>query len=149
MTVTFDSNILVYAVDSRAGAKHVAAMDVLERASRSEGVLLLQSMAEFFRTTTRKLGLSIADARRALTDWRAVFPVYAADESSFDRAVTLVENHGLSFWDAMMVAAAHDAGCETLLSEDMQDGREIAKVRIVNPFDPANAAFTRRILGAG
>jgi predicted nucleic acid-binding protein len=38
------------------------------------------------------------------------------------------------FWDAMMLRAAHQAGCSVLLSEDMQEGREIDGIQVVNPF---------------
>lgn len=145
MKVTFDSNILVYAVDARAGPKHAVAMDVLGRIAHTSGVLLLQSMGEFFRITTRKLGISISDSRSALASWRAVFPVHASDEASFDLAVTIVADHRLSFWDAMIVAAAKEAGCEVLLSEDMQDGQVVAGVRVLNPFDAANAERLARV----
>lgn len=140
MIVTFDSNVLVYAVDTLAGESHTAAMGVLDRASRANGVLLLQSMAEFFRVTTAKLGFSAPDARSVLARWRAVFPVHAADEAAFNLATAIIEDHRIAFWDAMIVAAAREAGCGVLLSEDLQDGRTIAGVQVLNPFDPANAA---------
>ena len=49
-------------------------------------------------------------------------------------AVALARDHGLAFYDALIVASAIEAGCDTLFSEDMQHGRKIGGLAIVNPF---------------
>jgi predicted nucleic acid-binding protein len=51
------------------------------------------------------------------------------------RAARLALEHGLSFWDAMIVAAAASARCTVLYSEDLQNGWRFADLRVVNPFD--------------
>ena len=61
-----------------------------------------------------------------------------ADESDLAVAVIAVEQHGLSFWDAMLWATARRAGCRVLLSEDFQDGRDLGGILFVNPLEPAN-----------
>jgi predicted nucleic acid-binding protein len=55
----------------------------------------------------------------------------------YDRALLLKEATGFSFYDSLIVAAAVDTGCSTLLSEDLQDGRTVQGVKIVNPFTTA------------
>jgi predicted nucleic acid-binding protein len=70
--------------------------------------------------------------------FQRLFPVVPAGESDLDRAVGVVERHGLSFWDAMLWATAHRAGCRMLFSEDLQDGRRLDDVLFVNPFAPEN-----------
>ncbi|MGE3643397.1 MAG: PIN domain-containing protein [Beijerinckiaceae bacterium] len=49
-------------------------------------------------------------------------------------ALSIARDHSFAFYDALIVASAVESGCETLLSEDMQDGRDISGIRIVNPF---------------
>jgi predicted nucleic acid-binding protein len=136
--ITVDTNILVYAVDSDAGARHVAAKDLLLRAA-GNAALSLQCLVEFYRVATRRYGHDPRAVRRRVAASMAHFDVFAATPASLLSAIDAVDDHRLSFWDAMLWAAARDAGCTLLLSEDGQDGRVIDGVRIVNPFDPANA----------
>ena len=63
-----------------------------------------------------------------------------------DSVLDLVRDHRIGFWDALMCATASRAGLQYLLSEDLQDGRQLASLRIVNPFRPENAALIDRIL---
>ena len=79
-----------------------------------------------------------AEAHGWVQSFQSLFAVAAADESDLAAAVVAVEQHGLSFWDAMLWATARRAGCRLLLSEDFQDGRDLGGVLFVNPFDPAN-----------
>ena len=139
--ITLDTNILVYAVDSDAGARHVAAKDLLLRAAGGNVKLSLQSLAEFYRVATRRHGHDPRVVRTRVAAWMAHFDLFAASPVTLLSAIDAVEAHRLSFWDAMLWAAARDAGCTLLLSEDGQDGRVIDGVRIVNPFDPVNATL--------
>jgi predicted nucleic acid-binding protein len=52
----------------------------------------------------------------------------------YDRALLLREEMGFSFYDALVVAAALESGCSTLLSEDLQHGRSVHGLALVNPF---------------
>jgi predicted nucleic acid-binding protein len=67
-----------------------------------------------------------------------LFPIVAAGESDLVAAMRAVEDHRLSFWDAMLWATAKRAGCRLLFSEDLQDGRRLDDVLFINPFDLAN-----------
>ncbi len=131
---TIDTNILIYAVDRAAGAKHEAALGLVAETARRHGLLTLQVLGEFFYATMRKGVLTHQEAAVYVADWRAVFPVVAANEAALAEAIGAVSDHGFSFWDAMLWATARQAGCGRILSEDMQHGRKLDGVEIVNPF---------------
>ena len=141
MKVTFDSNILVYAADADAGDKHAAAVGLTDRAMTADCILILQSLAEFFHVITRKGKRTPTDAKGFVEDWRAVFPVFAADEECLVDAMAAVSEHRLPFWDAMIWATARRAGCRLFLTEDFQDGRVIGGVTFVDPFEERNATL--------
>ena len=148
MSVAFDTNVLVYAVDRSEGGRHLAASLLIERALRTRGgMLILQTLAEFYAVTTTKLRGRPEDALRFLDRLRAVLPVHAADERDFDRA-TRGERLGLSFWDALLWATADRIGVRYLLTEDFQDGRMLDGVTFVNPFKSENARLLAEILPA-
>jgi predicted nucleic acid-binding protein len=146
LTVAFDTNVLVYAVDRSEGDRHVAASLLIERAVRKRrGVLILQTLAEFYSVTTGKLKGQPEEMLSFLDRLRAVLPIHAADERDFDRA-TRGDRHGLSFWDALFWATADRVGVRYLLTEDFQDGRTLGGVTFVNPFEGANARLIADIL---
>ena len=131
---SLDTNILVYAVDRDAGEYHDRSRTLLGRAALRDCVLTVQALGEFFQATTRKNLLPLAHASGFVRDWFAVFQVAAADTSALIDAMDAVEEHRLSFWDAMLWATVRQSGCSAIPSEDMQDGRRLGGVEIVNPF---------------
>ncbi len=148
MRFTLDTNILVYAVDLDAGERHIAALDIVRRARGRDGVLTLQSLAELFRTLTGlKLRVEPLKAADIVLQWRAVFPIVSADETSLTEAMEAVTHHGWSFWDAMIWATAKRNGCRLLISENGQSGRTLGGVTIVNPFAPESASMLGAALG--
>lgn len=133
--ITLDTNILFYTVDADAGERQARAREIVRRAASSfDCFLSLQTLSEFFAATTRKGKLTAAEAAIHLEDWQTVFPVVAATPGSLRLAVRAVEQHRLSFWDAMQWAVAKQAGATLLLSEDLQHDRELEGVRFRNPF---------------
>ncbi len=134
--VFVDTNVLVYARDASEREKQPRAAAWLKalwqaRAGRLSG----QVLQEYYVVVTHKLdpGLDAEMARadvRSLLAWRPV----AADGSLMERAWTIEDRFELSFWDALIVAAAERAQCDHLLTEDLQDGQEFHGVRVVNPF---------------
>ncbi len=130
----FDTNVLVYADDKAAPAKQRRAIDlVAEHRLAGTGVVSLQVLQEYFVTVTRKLQVDARVARRKV-ELLAEFDVAAPDVTDILAAIDLHRLHGFSFWDALVLRAAKQAGCSVLLSEDFQELREIDGVRIVNPF---------------
>lgn len=131
---SLDTNILVYAVDRDSGERHELAKELIGRAAQRDCVLAVQALAEFFHATTRKNLLEPARASAFVRDWRDVFHVTSADDAALTDAMDAVEEHRLSFWDAMLWATARQIGCSAILSEDMQDGRRLSGVEFINPF---------------
>ena len=131
---SLDTNILVYAVDRDAGERHDRSRALLGRAARCDCVLTVQALAEFFHATTRKNLLPFPRAGAFVRSWLDVFQIASADTAALVDAMDAVEEHRLSFWDAMLWATARQSGCSALLSEDMQDGRRLSGVEIINPF---------------
>jgi predicted nucleic acid-binding protein len=130
----FDTNILVYADDDDAPAKQRLARDlVYEHRRGGTGVVSLQVLQEYFVIVTRKLKLDPRIARRKV-ELLSEFDVAAPQVADILAAIDLHRLHGFSFWDALVLRSAQQAGCGVLLSEDFQDGREIDGVHIVNPF---------------
>lgn len=133
-----DTNILLYAHDRGAGEKgEIAAARLRDLWETEQGVLSVQVLQEFFVNVTRKIAvpLPVPVAREMLRIYRP----WVRRESTADtvlRATELMELAQLSFWDALIVAAAEEAGAQTLLSEDLNGGQVIAGVRVVNPFSP-------------
>jgi predicted nucleic acid-binding protein len=130
----FDTNVLVYSDDKTAPAKQRRALDLIAEHRRARtGVVSLQVLQEYFVTVTRKLHLDPRIARRKV-ELIAEFDVVFPEVADILAAIDLHRLHGVSFWDALVLRAAKQAGCSILLSEDMQGNREIDGVQIVNPF---------------
>ena len=131
MTAFFDTNVLVYA--QGPGAKGDAARGAL----MDGGVISVQVLNEFANVLRRKFRLEWKDVAGAVADVRELFEsIRPLDIETHEAAVALAEARGFSFYDSLIVASALQAGCETLLTEDLQDGRRIDGLVIVNPFAP-------------
>jgi len=129
-----DTNLLVYTDDAADRRRSRIAMAEVEAAITSrEGVISTQVLQEYFCVTTRKLGTDPGIARRRLQLF-ATLEVVQIDVEMILGATDLHRLHGLSVWDALIIQAAGRAGCEVLLTEDLQAGRSIAGVRITDPF---------------
>ena len=136
---SLDTNVLVYAVDLDAGKRHEQSKELIGRAAQCDCVLTTQVLAEFFHVTTRKKLLEPPRASAFVHDWLEVFQVFSADETTLVNAMNAVNDHRLSFWDAMLWATALRSGCSAILSEDMQDGRRLNGLEFVNPFSAGAA----------
>ena len=129
MSVFFDTNILVYA--QQVGAKADRARALLA----GGGKLSVQVLNEFTAVSRRKQRKEWREIAEAIVDAMALLdPPLALTIELHAAARALAEDHQLSFYDALIVASAIGAGCTTLYSEDMQHGRSIGGLAIVNPF---------------
>jgi len=130
----FDTNVLIYADDKADPAKQQRALDLVAEHRRGRtGVVSLQVLQEYFVTVTRKLQVDARVARRKV-ELLAEFDVVIPEVVDILAAIDLHRLHGFSFWDALILRAAKQAGCSVLFSEDMQGEREIDGVQIVNPL---------------
>ncbi|TMG97769.1 MAG: PIN domain-containing protein [Betaproteobacteria bacterium] len=131
-----DSNVLVYARDTRDRAKQARAADWLAMLWRARtGRIGIQVLSEYYVTVTRKLrpGLSADEAWddvRLLMSWRP----QPLDEQLLEHGRDIERRFRLSWWDSLVVAAAQLQDCSTLLSEDFQNGMEFDTVVVSNPF---------------
>ena len=129
-----DTNVLVYTDDQANSAKQKRALDILNVHKQSaSGVVSLQVLQEYFVTVTRKYGVDPASARRKV-ELFATFDVVEPALTDVLSAIDLHRLRSLSYWDALVMHCARRAGCQQVLSEDMQHGQVIDGVRIVNPF---------------
>lgn len=98
-------------------------------------VISTQVLQEFFVTVTRKLArpLPARDAEAALRGLMELSVVQVDPELILAAAVSSRRDR-ISFWDALVLAAAAASGCEEVLSEDLQHGQSFGGVRISNPF---------------
>lgn len=134
--VFVDTNVLIYAHDVDAGAKHtVAAGLVRDLWATRVGVLSTQVLQEFYVNVTRKIPapVSRAVARDIVTSY-AVWQIEPIDVDRVREASELEERHRLSFWDALILVAARRGGAEKILSEDLNPGSRTNGVLVVNPF---------------
>jgi predicted nucleic acid-binding protein len=147
---TLDSNILVYSVDSAAGARHELAAQIALRAVRLNCWLTLQALGEFYSVVTRKSMMPRREAAAQVNDWLLSFPVITASASGVQAALLLAADGRASYWDALLVATAAEAGCSVVLTEDMADGTRLAGVEIHRPFASAGGLTerTRTLLGS-
>ena len=131
-----DTNILIYAHDRSAGTKHERARALLTELWESgDGCLSIQVLQEFYVNITRKVARPLPpDTARQIIADLGHWTVHSPTVDDVLNAIALQERHGLSFWDAMIVASAIQLGCLVLWSEDLNDGQEYDGARIVNPF---------------
>jgi predicted nucleic acid-binding protein len=138
--LTLDTNILVYAVDRQAGARHALASRIIDHAVNADCWLTLQSISEFYASVTRKRLVSTAGARDQALDWLVMFNTVAASPGAVRTAVGIAVSGRASYWDALLVVTAAEAGCTAILTEDLANHGSLAGVRIINPF--AGAALS-------
>jgi predicted nucleic acid-binding protein len=126
----------VYAHDLDAGERHgVAARLVAELWESRSGVISTQVLQEFYVNATRKIPRPLPRATaRQIVEAYATWQTELVGPPEILRASQLEQQHQLSFWDALIVAAALRGGARTILTEDMSPGRSLSGVRIVNPF---------------
>ena len=129
-----DTNVLIYADDTRDQGKQARAQALISRLRKEQrGVVSMQVLQEYFAAATRKLGLSSEDARRRVEVYTR-FDVVTLHPPDLLAAIDLHRLHNLSFWDALVVRAALNGSCTTLHTEDMQPGYAIERLTIDNPF---------------
>lgn len=127
-----DTNILIYAFSQDASRSETAEAVLWEGGSIS-----VQVLDEFAHVCRRKLNLDWAEIeRRLLAVKRLVREIAPISIGMHERAVELAHANNFSFYDALIVAAALSLKCTQLLTEDMQHGRSLGGVLIVNPFLP-------------
>ena len=129
--VFFDTNVLIYAV-AQDDPRSTQAAELLA----SGGLLSVQVLNEFVSVVRRKILMSWSDVTEALDAFRVLCPSpLPITIEMHEAALKIAEKHGYNIYDALVVAAALEAGCATLYSEDFRDGQTIdGQLTIRNPF---------------
>ena len=143
---TLDTNVLVYSVDGGAGWRQQAALQIIELAARADCWLTLQSLSEFYAVATRKRMMLPERAAETARIWLDLLPVATASEASVRTALAAASVGRASYWDALLVATAAEAGCAVVLTEDMAGGSSLDGVRVLNPFADGDLAPAARSL---
>ncbi len=126
----FDTNVLIYIASSDP-----MKADQAETIVGSGGAISVQVLNELANVARRKMRMSWQDTHAFLSLLRGMLTVHSVAVETHDTGLALAERYNLSIYDAMIVASALDADCDTLWSEDMQHGMTLdGRLRIVNPF---------------
>ena len=132
-----DTNVFVYSFDLSSPRKSERAKKLIRQALLTrKGIISYQVVQEFFNVASRKFSepLKPLELRQYLST--VLVPLLSVHSSPalFSEALTLQEEHRLSWYDSLIIASAIQAQCSLLLSEDLQHGRKFGNLRIENPF---------------
>lgn len=130
-----DSNVLVYMLDETDRDKRqLAEALVNENLAQGNGCISFQVVQETMNVLVHKLRFRTEDVRQVLE--QVLIPLWQVHPTGalYHDAITLQGRYGFSFYDSLIVAAAMEAGCTRLYSEDLQHGQQIQRLTILNPF---------------
>jgi predicted nucleic acid-binding protein len=127
--IFFDTNVLLYLLSA-----DLAKADRAEVLVADGGIISVQVLNEFASVALRKLDITLAEVREILSTIRAVCAVNPVDIETHELGLELVERNQLAVYDALIVAAALQARCAVLYTEDLQNGQKFGGLTIRNPF---------------
>lgn len=110
------------------------ALKLIQQLSQGDIVLPAQTLSELFNVLVRKARRKPIRARESVLSWRDAYSVVETSAVVIVNATDLASDHGISIWDAVVLAASAEAECRLLLSEDLQDGFTWRGVTVTNPF---------------
>ena len=130
-----DTNVLIYAHDIDANARHKIAKEVLQELwSERTGILSAQVLQEFYVNVTRKIPSPLSkDLARLVVSSYAIWCLETTPTEIL-AAFRIEDESRIGFWDALIVSSAAKSGANRILSEDLNAGQRIAGILVVNPF---------------
>ena len=133
--IFLDSNILVYFVDEHDSKKQKIAEKLIKNSVEMKtGVLSTQSLQEFYSVVTRKSLCSKEQAKTIVEKFKNTLPITQISVLHILKAIDISIQTQFSFWDSLIVSAAHSSGCVIVYSEDMSHNQLVNGVKIINPF---------------
>lgn len=132
-----DTNIFVHSFDQTAPAKARIASQIIRKAlATQKGVISFQVVQEFLNVALRRFArpMNTSEAEQYFTVTLRPLLTIHSSPALYLEALHLQSRHKLSWYDSLIVAAAQQAQCEVLLSEDLQHGQKFGSLRIENPF---------------
>jgi len=148
VTLALDTNVLAYAEGVNGEPRRGAALELIERLRPEQTFVPVQALGELYTVLVRKAGRTRAKARAAVLEWGDAFPMIESSSDVLLAAMDLSVDHQLFMWDAVMLAAAANARCRLLLSEDLPEGFTWGGVTVVNPFAKVRHPLLARVTGA-
>jgi predicted nucleic acid-binding protein len=136
MRTTIDTNVFVYMLDARDPVKQSVALELVERLRAGDCAVSLQACGELYAALTRRLRRAPWEAAQASRNLLAAFPVFGSSRTAVERALAEAMAARFGYWDALLLASAHEASCERCFSEDLADGARLGGVEVVQPFGP-------------
>ena len=130
-----DSNLFVYMFDDTDPTKRQRASDLVSRSLEDlTGCISFQVVQETLNVFVHRLGVSLEDATQILEE--VLIPLWQISPTPqmYRRGLRLQSRYGFSFYDSLIVAAALEAGCTRLYTEDLQHGQRIGQLTVVDPF---------------
>ena len=130
-----DTNVLVYSIDSESPEKRQRALELVNRSVTGRtGCISFQVVQETLNVLIRRTETPVDRIRQLLDN--VLVPLWQVYPSAvlYEDAISIQSRYGFSFYDSLIVAAALEAGCTRLYSEDMQHGQQIQRLTILNPF---------------
>ena len=129
-----DSNVFIYAADSKNSVKRSIARKLISVAVASGGYKInVQVLNEFSSVAYRKLGLDIVQIKAYLEMFRAL-PVLPVSADVTEKGLDVMNRYGLQFYDSLLLVEASENGCDEFVSEDLNDGQIYCGMKAVNPF---------------
>ena len=145
--VFVDTNILIYALDPTDPVKRQVSADLLKTTIASRSLTLSpQSLNETYRVLVQRRRLMPVSAARTYIRTLAPWAIAPLDAKTTERAFTVEDETGCGWWDCLMLAAALQSECRLFVSEELQNGRNVAGMRIANPFAEG---FAKAVRGVG
>ena len=140
--VFFDTNILVYTVDKKDREKTRVSRETIKSVTQNHSpVISTQILQEFYNAATSKLKIDKIAAKNIVHNFRNM-EIVTIDLILIEQAIDVSVLFQLSFWDSLVIAAAEQANCSYLVSEDLNSGQRIRGMEIINPFKK-RAYFSR------
>jgi len=134
MKIAFDTNILAYAQGVNAGDRRTAATRAVAAVALEDTIIPVQALGELFNVLVLKAHWDRKEADAAVRRWQQASQPVATSAEIMLQASSLAARHQLRIWDAVVLAAAAEARCNVLLSEDFQDGFVWNGVTVCDPF---------------
>lgn len=138
-----DTNVIIYLFDETSAEKSRVAEELVRQSlENGSGCISYQVVQETLNIVTRKLKASPDEARSLLDN--VLEPLWRVNPTRtlYRRGLELQTRYRFGFYDCLIIAAALDAGCKTLYTEDLQHGQQVETVTIVNPFSAESALRT-------
>lgn len=139
--IFFDTNILIYTVDKKDQEKFELSRKMVKYISSDHSpVISTQVLQEFYNASTSKLKLEKIFIKNLVHSYQNM-EIVTVDPQIIEQAIDISIIFQLSFWDSLIVAAAEQAKCVFLISEDLNSGQTIRGIKIVNPFSDEGKRF--------